>query len=155
MNIVILSGNLTRDPEVRYTPKGQSVVEFSIAVTKRWTTEGGEQKERTSFIGCLIWGKRGEAFAKYHRKGAKALIRGEMVQESWEDKDGKKQSKTRVEVTDWEFATQNKAPEESAGEPATRSEAPRGGGDRGASVPTAPRGSQTPPAAPDEDDVPF
>lgn len=105
MNVVILHGNLTADPEIRYTPKGQAVCNFTLAINKRWKTESGEEKEKVGFFGCYIWGKRGEAFAQYHKKGGKALVRGELAQESWEDKEtGKKQSKTRVEVTDWEFA---------------------------------------------------
>ena len=105
MNVVILHGNLTADPEVRYTPKGQAICNFTLAINKRWKTESGEEKEKVGFFGCYIWGKRGEAFAQHHRKGGKALVRGELAQESWEDKEtGKKQSKTRVEVTDWEFA---------------------------------------------------
>jgi len=105
MNVVILHGNLTADPEVRYTPKGQAVCNFTLAINKRWKTESGEEREKVVFPSCYIWGKRGEAFAQYHKKGGKALVRGELAQESWEDKEtGKKQSKTRVEVTDWEFA---------------------------------------------------
>jgi single-strand DNA-binding protein len=140
MNIVILHGNLTADPVVRYTPKGQAICEFGIAINKRWRTESGEEKEKVGFFGCYIWGKRGEAFAQYHKKGGKALLRGELAQESWEDKEtGKKQSKTRVEVTDWEFAggKREDAP------PAPRAQKPQ-------AQPEAPAGEAQP-----EDDVPF
>lgn len=156
MNRVQLMGNLTADPEIRYTPKGQAVCEFTIAYNERWRTESGEEKERVSFLGCYMWGKRGEAFAQYHRKGNKALVEGKLVQQTWDDKEtGKKQSKTKIEVTEWHFLPGREGGAERTSTPATRSEAPRTGGDRGASVATAPRGSQTPLEAPDEDDVPF
>lgn len=104
MNHVILMGNLTADPEIRYTPKGLAVADFTIAHNKRWTDDNGEQKEKVSFIGCVMFGKRAEAFAQYHRKGSKALVEGEMAQESWEDKKtGEKRSKTKVHVNSWEF----------------------------------------------------
>lgn len=148
MNVVILHGNLTADPVVRYTPKGQAICEFTIAINKRWKTESGEEREKVGFFGCYIWGKRGEAFAQFHRKGGKALVRGELAQESWEDKEtGKKQSKTRVEVTDWEFAGGKREDAQSA------PQVPR---------PPRPQAEPTQPEAPageapptDDDDVPF
>lgn len=104
MNAVTLLGNLTADPEIRYTPKGQAVTEWTLAVNKRWKNEKGEACERTSFIGCFAWGAKGEAFARFHKKGQKALVEGELVQESWEDKTtGKKASKTRVQVGEFHF----------------------------------------------------
>jgi single-strand DNA-binding protein len=103
-NTVFVSGNLARDPEVKYTPKGTAVVEFTIASNKRWTTEAGEKKEAVTFVGCVCWGAKGEAFAKYHRKGQRALIEGELCQETWEDKEtGKKREKTKVRVREWFF----------------------------------------------------
>ena len=156
MNIVILSGNLVRDPELRFTPKGQSVTEFSIACTKRWVTESGEQKERTGFFGCQIWGKRGEAFAKHHRRGSKALVRGELIQDTWEDKEtGKRQSKTRVEVTDWEFVSQREDDANRSSKPAVASEAGREGLGSGLPKPKPLGGSTEQSNAPEEDDVPF
>lgn len=105
MNVVMLSGNLTRDPEVRYTPKGQPVCEATVAVSKRWKNEAGEEMEKTAFVGLVIWGKRGEAFGRHHRKGSRALVRGELIQDQWQDKEtGKTQTKTRVQVEDWDFA---------------------------------------------------
>jgi single-strand DNA-binding protein len=120
MNVVILSGNLTKDPELKFTPKGHAVCEFTIANNKKWKTELGEQKERVAFISCVMWGNRGEAFAKYHKKGAKAMVRGELVQESWDDKEtGKKQTKTRVQAEEWEFVggRESDAPQSQASAP--------------------------------------
>lgn len=119
MNNVILMGNLVRDPEVKSFAAGASVCEFTIAVSKRWKTQSGEQKEKTAFIACAMWGARGEAFAKHHRKGQKALIRGELTQESWEDREtGKKRERTKVEATEWEFLTSRSEGSESAPAPA-------------------------------------
>ena len=120
MNVVILSGNITADPELRRTNGGTAVCEFTIAHNKRWTTESGEKKEKVSFIGCVIWGRRAEVFAEHHRKGSKALVRGELTQESWDDKTtGKKQSKTKVNVEEFEFV--GGRPEQAAApRPATR-----------------------------------
>lgn len=124
MNTVILSGNLTADPEIRYTKSGTAVCQFTIAHNKRWKTEAGEQKEKVSFIGCVIWGRRAEVFAEHHRKGSKALVRGELTQESWDDKEtGKKQSKTKVNVEEFEFIG-GRAEQTAAPKPATQ-EAPK------------------------------
>jgi single-strand DNA-binding protein len=104
MNQVILMGNLVRDPETKHTPGGNSVTETTIAVTKKWVTQSGEKKEKTAFIALVIWGKTGEAFAKFHAKGQRALIQGELIQETWEDKEtGKKREKTKVQVDQWHF----------------------------------------------------
>lgn len=105
MNVVILSGNLAADPEVRFTPTGKAVTEATICVTERWTDDAGQRQEKTAFVGLVFWGNRGEVFAKYHRKGSRASIRGKLFQDRWEDRTtGKKQSKTRVQVEEWEFA---------------------------------------------------
>jgi len=110
-------GNLTADPELRFTPRGQAVCTFTIAHNKRWTTEAGEEREKVSFIGCVMFGKRAEAFVKHHRKASKALVEGELSQETWDDKEtGKKREKTNVLVKSWEFvngrqeATDTRAP---------------------------------------------
>ena len=106
MNVVILSGNLARDPEVRFTPTGKAVTEATVCVSERWKDEAGQQKETTAFVALVFWGPRGEAFAKHHRKGSKAMVRGKIVQDTWEDKvTGKKQTKTKVQVEEWEFAS--------------------------------------------------
>ncbi len=144
MNVVMLSGNLTRDPEIRYTPKGQPVCEATVAVSKRWKTESGEEKEKTAFIGLVIWGKRGEAFAQFHRKGSRALVRGELIQDQWQDKEtGKTQTKTRVQVEDWEFA---------GSKPAHAPETPR---PAPKNYPGLPLDEGKPSDAEAEDDVPF
>lgn len=144
MNHVGLIGNLTRDPEVRFTGTGKAACEFTIAATKRWRTESGEERERTAFIGCVCWGKRGEAFAQHHKKGQRAAIEGELIQETWDDKEtGKKREKTKVEVTAWHFVN---APQQGAESRYKRSTT---GGPAKAPV----ESSANPP--PEDDDVPF
>ena len=128
INTVILGGNLTRDPEVRYTPKGQAVCEAGIANTEKWKTESGEQKERTAFIGLVIWGPKGEAFAKYHAKGQQVLVEGRITQETWDDKEtGKKRERTKVQVDQWHFVGERRnhsAASNSSTAPAKTSTAP-------------------------------
>lgn len=144
MNVVMLSGNLTRDPEIRYTPKGQPVCEATVAVSKRWKTESGEEREKTAFVGLVIWGKRGEAFAQWHRKGSRALVRGELVQETWDDKEtGKKREKTKVQVEDWDFAGPKPAHAPETPRPAPKNH------------PGLPLDEAKPSDAEAEDDVPF
>jgi len=103
-NKVILMGNLTRDPETRTTPSGQSVTNFSIAVNRSWVGKDGQKQEETSFIECDAWGPRGETIAKYFGKGRQILVMGRLRQDSWEDKDtGKKRSAIRVVVEEFSF----------------------------------------------------
>lgn len=103
-NKVILMGNLTRDPEVRYTPNGSAVCHFGLAVNRRYKAQDGDWQEETTFIDCTMWSKRGEAFAKYHSKGKQAFVEGELRLDTWEDKkDGSKRSKLYVVAFNWEF----------------------------------------------------
>jgi single-strand DNA-binding protein len=151
MNSVKLLGNLTSDPETRFTPKGVAVVEFTLAVTERWKNDAGEQKESTYFGRCVAWGKSGEAFAQYHKKGQKALIEGKLKQDEWEDKEtGKKRTATRIQVERWHFITSKSSgraegPAAPPQAPAPRQSAPK--------APTNSPGAE--PMPPDEDDVPF
>lgn len=103
-NKVILMGNLTRDPETRTTPSGQSVTQFSLAVNRTWKGGDGQQQESVSFIDCTAWGKAGEIIAQYMSKGRALLVSGRLDQRSWEDKEtGGKRSKVEVVVEDFNF----------------------------------------------------
>lgn len=105
MNLVILKGNLTRDPEVRFTPKGTPVCEFSMATNRRWTDEGGQVKEEVTFHDCRCWGRSGEVIGQHFIKGKPILIHGRQAQEQWEDKaTGKPRRKTLNIVEHWEYA---------------------------------------------------
>lgn len=103
-NKVILMGNLTRDPETRTTPSGQSVTNFSLAVNRTWKGADGQQQESVSFIDCVAWGKPGEIIAQYLGKGRAVLVSGRLDQRSWDDKEsGQKRSKVEVVVEDFNF----------------------------------------------------
>ncbi len=104
-NKVILMGNLTREPELRFIPSGTAVCNVGLAVNRRYKShESGEWKDEVSFIDLTIWGKRGEAFAKYHTKGKPAFVEGYLRMETWDDKQtGARRSKLTVTVENWEF----------------------------------------------------
>lgn len=103
-NKVILIGNLTRDPETRSTPSGQTVTNFSLAVNRTWKGADGQQQEAVSYINCVAWGKPGEIIAQYLSKGRPLLVSGRLDQRSWEDKEtGGKRSTVEVVVEDFNF----------------------------------------------------
>jgi single-strand DNA-binding protein len=104
-NRVILMGNLTRDPEVRYTNSQMAVCNIGLAVNRRYKDgQTGEWKEVPTFVDVTIFGARGEAFARYHTKGKPAFIEGSLRQDTWEDKQtGQKRSKLYVVADNWEF----------------------------------------------------
>lgn len=102
-NKTILMGNLTRDVEMRTTPSGQSVANFSLAVSRSWKNQSGETQEQTSFINCVAWGKAGEIIAQYIKKGDPLLVSGRLDQRSYEDKDGNKRQAVEVNVEDFNF----------------------------------------------------
>ena len=101
-NKVVLMGNLTRDPELRTTPSGQSVAGFSLAVNRTWRNASGEQQEAVDYIDCNAWGKAGEIISQYMQKGRAILVSGRLQQRSWEQ-DGQKRSKVEVVVEDFNF----------------------------------------------------
>ena len=100
----IITGNLTRDPELRSTPNGASVCSFSVAVNRTYRDASGEQKEDVSFIDCSAWGKLGEMISQYAKKGTGVLVSGRLDQRSWEDKTtGSKRSRVEIVVEDFNF----------------------------------------------------
>lgn len=117
-NKVILMGNLTRDPETRTTPSGQSVTNFSLAVNRTWKGADGQQQEAVSYIDCVAWGKPGEIIAQYLGKGRAVLVSGRLDQRSWDDKDsGQKRSKIEVVVEDFNFVDSGNGSSEGGGAP--------------------------------------
>ena len=103
-NRVILMGNLTRDPEVRFTQGGMGICTFSLAVNERFKGSDGEYQDRATFVEVTMFGKRGEAFGKFHRKGAAAFIEGKLRLDQWDDKEtGAKRSKLFVVADSFEF----------------------------------------------------
>src|SRR3982751_1306271 len=96
-NKVILLGNLTRDPEVRYTPKGTAVTELGMAVNRVYTAENGEKREETTFVDVTLWGRTAEIAGEYLAKGRPVLIEGRLQTDSWDDKEtGKKRTRLTV-----------------------------------------------------------
>ena len=100
----IITGNLTRDPELRTTANGSTVCGFSVAVNRVYKDSSGEQKEDVSYIDCSAWGRLGEMISQYAKKGSGVLVSGRLDQRSWEDKtDGKKRSSVEIVVEDFNF----------------------------------------------------
>ena len=96
-NKVILVGNVTKDPELRYTPKGTALCNLTLAVNEKYTADNGEKRESVSFIEVTFWGRLAEIVGEYVKKGKPILVSGSLKQESWEDKTtGKKRSKLVV-----------------------------------------------------------
>ncbi len=103
MNLCIQLGNLTRDPELRNTSSGTAVLNCAIATT-RSVPKGDGYADETTFVEFTIWGKRAEAFARFHKKGDRAMLRGRLTMDTWEDRTtGAKRSKLRLTVEEWEF----------------------------------------------------
>ena len=96
-NKVIIVGNATRDPEIRYTPRGTALVEMSLAVNDHYTTAEGEKRETTDFFEVTFWGKTAEIVNEYVKKGKPILVEGKLKQDTWEDKTTqKKRSKVTI-----------------------------------------------------------
>jgi single-strand DNA-binding protein len=155
-NKVILAGNLTRDPELRYLPKGTAVARFGMAINRNWKTETGETREEVTFVDIDAFGRQAEIISQYVKKGKPLLVEGRLKLDQWEDKNThQKQTKLRVVLEGFSFLD-SRGPEAGAqGESNTR---PR---TAAAAAPgaAAPAAEPPPPdvqAAPvEEDDVPF
>jgi len=97
LNRVLLIGNLTRDPEVRYTPKGTAVAEIGLAVNRIYSGEDGEKKEETTFVDVTLWARQAEVAGQYLKKGRPVFIEGRLQLDTWDDKQtGQKRSRLRV-----------------------------------------------------------
>lgn len=106
-NKVILAGNLTRDPELKYTPKGTAVCQFGLAINRHWTAEDGQKREEVTFLDCKSFGRQAETVAQYVRKGSPLLVEGRITQEEWQDKTtGEKRRATRIVVESFTFLGQ-------------------------------------------------
>jgi single-strand DNA-binding protein len=104
MNSVAIIGNLTRDPEVKYTPSGTAVCEVGIAVNEVWYNDKKEKCERVYFFGAVAWGNMAENIGKYFTKGQKIAITGSLTQETWEEKETqKKREKTKIKIAGFDF----------------------------------------------------
>jgi single-strand DNA-binding protein len=97
LNRVLLIGNLTRDPEVRYTPKGTAVADIGIAINRVYSGDDGERKEEVTFVDVTLWGRQAEVAQEYLKKGRQVFIEGRLQLDTWDDKQtGQKRSRLRV-----------------------------------------------------------
>jgi single-strand DNA-binding protein len=135
LNKVLLIGNLTRAPELRYTPSGTAVADLRLAVNRNYTTQGGEKREDTCFLTVVVWGKQAESCREYLDKGSPIFVEGRLQTRDWEGKDGQKRTVTEVVAERVQFMGRRSAGAAPAAVPAT-----------GESF-----GEETP----GEDDVPF
>ena len=154
-NKVILVGNLTRDPELRYTPKGMAIAKLGLAVNRTWKTETGESKEEVTFVDVDSFGRQAEVIGQYHKKGRPILIEGRLRLDTWDDKQtGQKRSKLGVVLESFQFldsgrpenSVANGAPPEA---PRARAAAPAPAGPPQVAEPSEPD------SPPSDDDVPF
>ena len=111
LNKVLLIGNLTRDPELKYTPKGQAICEISMAMNRRYLVDG-EKREEVTYVDVTFWGKGAEIVSQYMKKGSPIYVEGRLKLDSWEDKEtGKKQSRLRITGEEFQFlGSKNDAP---------------------------------------------
>ena len=141
LNKVLLLGNVTRDPEVRYTPKGSAVCDLGIAVNRSYTTDSGEKREEVTFVDVTLWGRTAEVASEYLKKGRPVFIEGRLQMDSWDDKQtGQKRTRLRVVAENMQLL---------GGRPPGGAEAT--GESRQTSAP--PKKSAGP--EPDEDEIPF
>ena len=103
LNKVMIMGNLTRDPELRYTPNNTAVCNIGIAVNRKWRNQNGEMQEETTFVDCEAWSRTAEVINEYLRKGRPIYVEGRLKLDQWQDKEGNNRSKLKVVVESFEF----------------------------------------------------
>jgi single-strand DNA-binding protein len=143
LNKVLLIGNLTRDPELRYIPSGTAVADIGLAMGRRWTGQDGQKHEETTFVDVTLWARTAELASEYLHKGDPVFIEGRLQLDQWQDKEGQKRSRLRVVGERMQFL-------------------PRGGGGGGGKQP-APSDAppppeefgEPPPPAQGADNIPF
>ena len=142
LNKVLLLGNVTRDPEIRYTPKGSAVCDLGVAVNRAYTIDSGEKREEVTFVDVTLWGRTAEVASEYLRKGRPVFIEGRLQMDTWDDKQtGQKRSRLRVVAENMQLL---------GGRP------PGGATDAaGESRQTSPPPKSSATAEPDEDEIPF
>jgi len=124
LNKVLLIGNLTRDPELRYIPSGAAVATFTVAVNRVYKDQAGEKKEQVSFIRVVVWGRRAEVCGEYLSKGSPVFVEGRLQSRDWETQDGQKRSTVEVVADNVQFLR-------GAGEKRAAAAAAQGSGSQG------------------------
>ena len=149
VNKAILVGNLGRDPELRQTPNGQSVVNFTLATSETWTDKSGERVERTEWHRIVAWGRTAEMCNQYLSKGRTVYVEGRIQTREWEDKDGNKRYTTEINANTVNFIGPRGSGggDSSGGSPGGRGD---GGGSHGGRE--GPSGDSGPPM---DDNIPF
>ncbi len=149
-NKVMLMGNLTRDPEIRYTPKGTAVAEIGLAINRYFSSETGDKREETTFVDVTLWGRTAEIAGEYLKKGRPVFIEGRLQLDSWEDKQsGQKRNRLRVVAEGMQLLGSRGG---SGEEP---DEAGSSRGRPGTSGRTASPPKSNLPPEPDDDEIPF
>lgn len=150
INKVMITGNLTRDPELRQTPAGTQVLNFGMAVNDRAKNQQtGEWEDRPNFVDCVVFGNRAEPLSRFLGKGSKVAVEGKLRYSAWDDKEGKRRSKLEVVVDDVDMMSRGAQGTAQAPAPAYAASAPRG-------RPQPARAVQTPPPVDVYDsEIPF
>jgi len=154
-NKVILAGNLTRDPELRYTPKGMAIAKLGLALNRSFTTESGEKREEVTFVDVDAFGRQAEVIGQYMRKGRPILIEGRLKLDQWEDKTThQKKSRLGVVLESFSFLDSGRGEGAPSDANVARPTPPPAGPGSAATAPapTAPE-PESPPT--EDDDVPF
>lgn len=150
-NKVILLGNLTRDPEVRYTPKGSAVCDLGLAVNRQYSLDNGEKREEVTFVDVVLWARLAEIAGEYLKKGRPVFIEGRLQMDSWDDKQsGQKRTKLRVVGETMQLLGSRPAATGGSGE----GEEARGASGGSTARPAAPPARSAAPE-PDDDEIPF
>ncbi|MBE0429359.1 MAG: single-stranded DNA-binding protein [Thermoleophilia bacterium] len=147
INRVVLTGNLTRDPELRQTPNGKSVCTLGLAVNERYKNEAGEWVERPNFFDIVVWGAQAENCERYLSKGRPVAVDGRLSYRSWEAQDGSKRSKVEVVANTVQFLGSRQDQGAAVGSPVTA-----GAASSGLDPDTSDFDS---PAGVPDDDIPF
>jgi single-strand DNA-binding protein len=158
LNKVMLIGNLTRDPELRHTPKGTAVSEISMAINRVWNNDQGQKQEETTFVEVTLWGRQAELAQQYLPKGRPVYIEGRLNLDTWDDKEtGKKRSKLRVIGENMQFLSSGTGAGGGGGGSSERSSQASSSSQRQSSPQGSPQGASAAPTDdyPEDDDIPF
>lgn len=112
VNKVILVGGLGKDPELKFTPSGQAVCNFSLATSESFKDKNGEKQSKTEWHNIVIWGKLAEIANQYLKKGSQVYLEGKITTRSWDDKDGNKKYTTEIVVSSFQFLSGTKGKDE-------------------------------------------
>lgn len=159
LNRVLLIGNLTRDPELRVTPKGTAICQFGLAISRSFKDDSGQTREEATFVDVEAWGKSGELIAKYCTKGRPLFVEGRLKFDQWEDKQTQqKRSKLKVVLENFQFLGGREGGAPGSGSPSVEDGVDQTYEQRPAPAPRAPGGGRPAPAPQhdiNDEDVPF